>query len=120
MERMKNGRARLGEPGQRFKTGGCSYSMLTSPSLPRLDEPHWHSQPSVQLAQHSFSHAQSGQPSQQSPLLLQVAFLLLQQPALAAGVEFDDDQPTVPAASAASNTKPIENLAIMESLTPVK
>jgi hypothetical protein len=94
--------------------------MLTSPSFPRLDDPHWHSQPSVQSAQHSFSHAQSGQPSQQPPLLLQVAFLLLQQPALAAVLDVDEDKPNVPAASAASNTKPIENLAIMETLTPVK
>jgi hypothetical protein len=83
-------------------------------------DPHWHSQPAAQLSQHSFSQLQSGQPSQQPALLQHVAVLLLQQPALTAGVADDDDKPTVPAANAASNTKPIEILAIMETLTPVE
>ncbi len=94
--------------------------MLTSPSFPRVDDPHWHSQPSVQLAQHSFSHAQSGQPSQQAPLALQVAFLLLQQPALVAVFDVDDVKPNVPAAIAASRTIPRDNFVNMETLTPVK
>jgi hypothetical protein len=90
---------------------------MTSIVLTSSDS-HLQLQPFSQSLQHSFSHLQSGQPSQQAPLL-QVAFLLLQQPDLAAGVAFDDVKPNVPAASAASNTSPKDIFVNIESPTPV-
>jgi hypothetical protein len=162
---QKQGRARIGEPGLRFKLGVRRYSMLISPTVPSVLEPHGHSQPSVQSAQHSLSHghlgqslqqaafasqvllllqhsdmaaavstaalsaaphsqsqpsvqslqhslsqAQSGQPSQQAALHVPS---LLQQPLFAAVP--DEDRPKVPAASAASSTKPNDIFANMEN-----
>jgi hypothetical protein len=112
----EKGRTRYRESGLRFKNLRRTYSTNMGRIVSTSCDAHLQSQPSTQLSQHSFSQLQSGQPLQQLPLALQVGSLLLQQPVLAAGVLEDDDQPMLPAASAASNTKPMETLAIMKHL----
>jgi hypothetical protein len=73
-----------------------------------------HSQPSLQLAQQSHSHLQSGQPSQQSSEQ-HSAPLAQQVPALAGLGSFElDDVPAMPAAiRPAATTRPPNNFINM-------